>query len=336
MVHMDEGNAMRAVLITGGGGYIGLHTAYLFAQQGVSVVILDDLRHGFEVDEPWVKVVRGDFADTGLLQKIFTTYAIDLVVHCAASIEVGQSQHAPQEYYDNNVVKTIILLDCMRQFGVSRLVFSSSCAVYGMPQQIPMREDHPRNPLSVYGNTKLCVELIIEDYARAYGLQFVVLRYFNAAGGIAHVVPGERHNPESHLIPVLFKAVAHQQPFMLFGVDYATPDGSCIRDFVHVVDIADAHVRAYRYLLDARPSGFFNLGTGKGYSVKEVIAAVEQVTGSVVQVAVADRRQGDAPVLVADPSKAMHELGWVPQHSALAEIIASAFAWEQKNKSKKN
>ncbi len=322
----------RAVLVTGGAGFIGSHTAYLFAQLGIPVIILDDLRHGYEVDFPWARVFRGDYSDAVLLKQIFTKYEIELVVHCAASIEVGESEKNPREYYDNNVTKTIKLLDTMLAHGVKQLVFSSSCAVYGDPVTLPITEDHQRNPVSVYGNNKLCIELVLEDYARVYGLQFVALRYFNAAGGIPHVVPGERHNPESHLIPLLLRAMHAGKTFALFGDDYPTPDGSCVRDFVHVVDIADAHVKAYRYLQAGRTSGFFNLGTGKGYSVKQIIATAEQISNMKAVVEVLPRRLGDAAQLVADATRARTLLEWVPQHSDIVTLVTSALAWEQKTR----
>lgn len=319
----------RAILVTGGAGYIGSHVAYAYAQAGFCVVIVD---HALPYDQsqmPWAIFVRADYADPHVLARLFTTYAIDCVIHCAAFIEVGVSQQNPDAFYHNNVIKQIQLLDIMRQYGVSKFIFSSSCAVYGNPQAIPIDESHPRVPVSAYGNTKLCNELVVEDYARAYGLSYVGLRYFNAAGANPCVLAGERHEPETHLIPLLLHAMIEKKPIMIFGDDYATPDGSCLRDYVHVIDIGSAHVRAYDYLMSGGKAGFFNLGTGVGISVKELIACAQTVTGLSALVQIAQRRAGDADRLIANPTKAQALLQWQPVHSSIDEIITTAYIWQQ-------
>lgn len=325
----------KVVLVIGGAGYIGSHTSWLLAQQGFRVVILDALVHQQSVHLPWATFVQGDFGDQQLLKKIFSEYAIDTVMHFAAFIEVGESVIDPAKYYNNNVIKTIQLLDVMREYGVSKLIFSSSCAVYGNPVHLPLDEEHPTNPVSPYGRTKLMIEYALHDYAVAYGLRYVALRYFNAAGGLTEQGLGECHKPESHIIPIVLAAARNNKPFNIFGTDYNTSDGTCVRDYIHVLDIARAHVQASEYLNAGGQSQILNLGTGVGYSVKELVAYAQEVSGTQIQINYGPRRPGDAQTLVADATKVTKLLGWQPQHSDMREIMRSAQEWQVNLCSKK-
>lgn len=325
----------KVVLVIGGAGYIGSHTSWLLAQQGFRVVILDALVHQQSVHLPWATFIQGDFGDQQLLKKIFLEYAIDTVMHFAAFIEVGESVIDPAKYYNNNVIKTIQLLDVMREYGVSKLIFSSSCAVYGNPVRLPLDEEHPTNPVSPYGRTKLMIEYALHDYAVAYGLRYVALRYFNAAGGLTEQGLGECHKPESHIIPIMLAAARNNKPFNIFGTDYNTSDGTCVRDYIHVLDIARAHVQASEYLNAGGQSQILNLGTGVGYSVKELVAYAQEVSGTQIQINYGPRRPGDAQTLVADATKVTKLLGWQPQHSDMGEIMRSAQEWQVNVCSKK-
>lgn len=325
----------KVVLVIGGAGYIGSHASWLLSQQGYRVIILDALVHQQPVNLPWATFVQGDFGDHQLVSKIFSEYAIDTVMHFAAFIEVGESVKNPAKYYNNNVVKTIQLLDLMREYGVNKLIFSSSCAVYGNPVRLPLDEEHPTSPVSPYGRTKLMVEYALQDYAASYGLRYVALRYFNAAGGLSAQGLGEFHKPESHIIPILLAAARNNKPFNIFGTDYNTPDGTCVRDYIHVLDIAQAHVQASEYLNTGAPSQILNLGTGVGYSVKELVVLAQEVCGVSIQINYGPRRPGDAEVLVADGKKISQLLGWQPQHSDMREIMCSAYEWQVKLFSKK-
>lgn len=332
--------SIPTILVTGGAGYIGSIIASTFAQNGYQVIILDDEGNGKKTilsstvhkqsHNPCVNAEKfsthivGDYANVHLLETIFTNHAIAAVVHCAAFIDVGESVREPLAYYENNVSKTITLLQTMLQYDVKKIIFSSSCAVYGQPQWLPLTEDHPKTPMSPYGSTKLMIEHILYDAQHAYGLQFVALRYFNAAGAVPEDNLGERHEPETHVIPLLLRAAREQKPFAIFGADYATPDGTCVRDFLHVLDIATAHVKALEYLSTGGMSDCFNLGTGYGFSVKQMVAAVESVTGCAVNTTMMPRRAGDPDQLIADPSKAQQLLGWLPKFSDIHTIIKSA------------
>lgn len=329
---------MKSILVTGGAGYIGSHTSYLLAQQGYQVIVLDFFLHQQTFFLSNVVVIRGDFADRNLLTHIFSTYDIHAVMHFAAFIEVGESVKYPQKFYDNNVTKTLVLLDMILQFGVRTIVFSSSCAVYGIPQYIPMDEQHPTNPMSPYGRNKLMVEFALQDYAHAYGLSSVALRYFNAAGAEPLVGLGEQHEPETHVIPLLLRAIQNDTSFMVYGTDYDTIDGTCVRDYVHVYDIAQAHVLALMYLsaLDKPVSFKVNLGTGNGYSVQQLINITQQVCNKQARVVYAPRRSGDSPVLVADARYAKQLFDWQPQYVCLKEIVQSAYAWEHSKKNIKD
>jgi len=314
-----------AVLITGGAGYIGSHTAYLMAQKGYEVILLDSLEHGQTFDHSWATCIKSDFADKKILKQIFETYDVEAVMHFAGFIEVGESVKNPIRFYENNVVKTIKLLKIMIAHDVKKFIFSSSCAVYGNPQWLPLTEDHPKNPISPYGKNKLMVEMALQDFDKAYGLHYVALRYFNAAGAMPELGLGENHNPETHLIPIVLRAIIEKRPFYIFGTDYDTKDGSCIRDFIHVRDLAQAHWLALEYLNKGNCSECFNLGTGSGFSVKEVCNAVEKVCNHKLNILQKDRREGDPPMLIANPKKAKEVLGWQAQYSDLEHILKTAY-----------
>lgn len=318
----------KTVLIVGGAGYIGSHTAHLLYKSGCQVIILDNFIHQQPVSFSWATVVRGDFADESCLNTIFSCYQIDVVMHFAAFIEVGESVKKPQQFYENNVVKTLTLLNVMKRYGIRKIVFSSSCAVYGIPQYTPLDEKHILAPVNPYGKNKLAVEFILQDYALAYNMHYIALRYFNAAGADIENSLGEWHNPETHVLPILLRAILDNNSFYIFGNDYKTADGTCIRDYIHVLDIAQAHVLAYAYLCQNNRSNYFNLGSGVGYTVQQLINTVECVCNKKVSVVVHPPRIGDVPVLVANYKKAAEILGWQPQFSNLNAIIESAYQWE--------
>jgi UDP-glucose 4-epimerase len=317
------------ILCIGGAGYVGSHAAYLAAQQGYRVIILDALLHGQHFKFPWATCIKGDYGDEALLKDIFKKEKIDAVMHFASYIEVGESVKEPAKFYSNNVVKTLTLLNVMQQYFVTNLIFSSSCAVYGPPQEVPIPETHQRLPVSPYGKTKNVIEYILEDYAHAYGLTYVALRYFNASGATPERSLGEEHDPETHLIPLLLRAMTSQKPFYIFGADYPTPDGTAIRDYVHVLDIADAHLRALKHLLINKVSDVFNLGTGVGFSVAEIVAAAETIFETKINTIMTPARPGDVAKLVANPDKAYQILCWQPRYSSLEFILKSAYKWEQ-------
>lgn len=325
------GRAMNShhILVVGGAGYIGSHIAYLLHTQGYTVTLLDNLRYGQspQAVRKWGTLVVGDYGDRVVLDTIFSHYSIAAVVHCAALLEVGESVRDPGPFYATNVSKTQVLLDAMRSAGVRNIIYSSSCAVYGMPRCIPITEELPFAPISPYGRTKVAVEYLLHDYARAYDMSYVSLRYFNAAGAQPEVGIGEQHDPETHLIPLVLRAIHTGQPFSVFGTDYDTHDGSAVRDYVHVRDIAIAHLYALEHLSENDVSDCFNLGTGHGYSVKEVIAAAEQVMQKKAQIVHAPRRVGDPAVLIADASKAERLLQWRAEHSSLPFIMQAAARW---------
>ncbi len=317
------------VLVIGGAGYIGSYTAWLLARRGYDVVVLDALLQGQQFPYTWAEFVYGDYGDAQLLERIFTTHTITAVVHFGAFICVGESVQQPLVYYENNVAKTMVLLRAMVQHACKQFIFSSSCAVYGIPQTVPLKEDHPCNPISPYGSTKLMIEQMLYDAARAYDMRYVALRYFNAAGALAHEGLGERHIPETHSIPLLLNAARTGKPFFIFGTDYATPDGTCIRDYIHIHDLADAHHKALIHLERGHPSDIFNLGTGVGCSVKELIAVVQKITGSTIVTIPTARRSGDPAVLVADPAKANMLLQWKAYYTDMHTIVQSAWQFEQ-------
>jgi UDP-glucose-4-epimerase GalE len=325
---MHKTGDVRKVLVTGGAGYIGSHTAKALARAGFEPVVLDNLSNGHAWAVRWGPFVQGDLADRSLLADIFQSHQIGAVVHLAAHADVGESMSQPRKYFQNNVIHTLHLLDAMLDAGVRRLVFSSSCAVYGVPQTLPITEEHARKPISPYGESKLFVEKVLRWYRLAYSLQSVALRYFNAAGADAEGELGEVHVPETHILPLAIETALGQRPdFTIYGNDYPTADGTAIRDYIHVTDIADAHVRALEYLRSGGASVALNLGTGAGSSVREVVAAVESVSGRRVNVRVSARRAGDPGELVAGCARAHAALGWQPCNSGLRTIVETAWRW---------
>ncbi|MGA1410049.1 MAG: UDP-glucose 4-epimerase GalE [Prochlorotrichaceae cyanobacterium] len=330
---MSEGNK-PTILVTGGAGYIGSHAVLALKAQGYAVVILDNLVYGHKdlvQSALGVELIVGDTNDRALLDEIFQSHSIDAVMHFAAYAYVGESVQKPAKYYRNNFVGTLTLLEAMVAAGISQFVFSSTCATYGIPQTVPMAEDHPQNPINPYGQSKLMVEKILEDFSEAYGMRSVIFRYFNAAGADPLGRVGEDHQPETHLIPlVLLTALGQRSSISIFGTDYDTPDGTCIRDYIHVTDLAEAHVLGLQYLQGGNPSAVFNLGNGNGFSVREVIAAAEAITGRSITVIESDRRPGDPPALVGSSQKAKTVLGWQPRYADLSQILGHAWQWHQK------
>ena len=322
------------ILVTGGAGYIGSHAALALKKAGYEVVVLDNLAYGHpEIIEDVVKVelVIGDTNDRTLLEKLFATHNIAAVMHFAAYIAVGESVQEPGKYYRNNVSSTLNLLEVAIAAGVKKFVFSSTCAVYGMPKEIPMTENHPHDPLSPYAASKDMVERILADFDRAYGLKSVSFRYFNASGADPSGNLGEDHDPETHLIPLaLLTALGKRKSLYIFGTDYDTPDGTAVRDYIHVNDLADAHVLGLKYLLSGGESQVFNLGNGNGFSVREVIETARKVTRKEIIAIESDRRPGDAPILVGSSDKARQILGWKPNYADLSKIISDAWQWHQK------
>jgi UDP-arabinose 4-epimerase len=316
------------VLVTGGAGYIGSQTARALSSEGIEPVVLDNLTTG----QLWAvrrgPFVRGDVGDLDLLRRILSEYRVEGVIHCTACAYVGESLLEPRKYFHNNVANTLVLLDAMLEAGVGQIVFSSTCATYGIPDDLPIDENHPQRPVNPYGESKLFVERVLRAYGDAYGLRWVALRYFNAAGADPDGELGEEHEPETHLIPLVIEAaLSERQHVDVFGTDYPTPDGTTVRDYIHVADLADTRARALSYLRHGDTSLALNLGTGRGYSVREVIAAVERIGMRPVPMRDGPRRAGDPPVLVADATRATQVLGWQPQHSNLESIVPSAWAW---------
>ena len=322
------------ILVTGGAGYIGSHAVLALQQAGYGVVVLDNLVYGHRdlVEEVLkTELIVGDTSDRSLLDQIFATRDIAAVMHFAAYAYVGESVTNPAKYYHNNVVGTLTLLEAMLAATVKTFVFSSTCATYGLPQIVPIAENHPQHPINPYGTSKLMVERMLADFSTAYDFKSVYFRYFNAAGADPEGRLGEDHNPETHLIPlVLQTALGKRESIAVFGTDYPTPDGTCIRDYIHVADLADAHLLGLEYLLQGGDTDMFNLGNGNGFSVKQVIAAAQQVTGREIQVVERDRRPGDPPALVGSSDKARTILGWQPQYSDLNQILTHAWNWHQK------
>ncbi|GIK47413.1 MAG: UDP-glucose 4-epimerase GalE [Hyphomonadaceae bacterium] len=318
---------MATILVTGGAGYVGSHCCLALKRAGHDVVVYDNLFNGHERFVKWGPFERGDIRDKARLAEVFARHKPAAVIHCAALIEVGESVKFPDRFYDNNVAGALALLDVMREAGVGPFVFSSTCATYGEPLRLPMDETHPQNPVSPYGWTKLMIERASRDIAAAYGMSFAHLRYFNAAGAAPEEGVGERHEPETHAIPLaLMTLLGRRDGFKIFGQDWDTRDGSCLRDYIHVLDLADAHVRAVERLMSGGESLAANLGVGDGVTVIELLAAIERVTGKRVPASPAPRRAGDAPALVANNAYARRELGWTPARDIDA-IIADAWKW---------
>ena len=314
------------VLVTGGAGYVGAHTCLALAEAGFEPVVYDSLARGWREFVQWGPLEEGDIRDRARLREVLGRHRPAAVLHFAALIEVGESVKDPGGFFDNNVAGAMTLIDEAQKAGVQGLVFSSTCATYGDPQRLPLDEGHPQNPVSPYGRSKLMVEQALSEFDQWLGFRSVALRYFNAAGADPQGRIGEKHEPETHAIPNAIFAARDARPFKLFGTDYDTRDGTAVRDYVHVLDLAEAHVRALSHLLEGGETQAFNLGTGVGTTVKELIAAIEAAGGRKVQVIEEPRRPGDAPVLVADNSKARDVLGWTPTRS-LDEIVQSAWNW---------
>lgn len=323
-----------AILVTGGAGYIGSHTVSALQQAGYKIVVLDNLIYGHrDIVErlPGAELIEGDISDRALLDHLFATHSISAVIHFAAYAYVGESVKDPAKYYRNNVVGTLTLLEAMRAAAVDKIVFSSTCSVYGITEAVPILETHPINPINPYAKSKWVVEQMLSDFDAAFGFKSVRFRYFNAAGASPDGLLGEDHTPEPHLIPlVLYTALGRRKSISIFGTDYPTPDGTCIRDYTHVSDIANAHVLGLKHLLAGGPSDVFNLGNGHGFSVRQVIESAQQVTGRPIEVVEDGRRPGDPPILVGSHQKAKAMLGWQPQYTELADIISHAWNWHQK------
>jgi len=319
------------VLVVGGAGYIGSHMVKLLLEQGHEPLTLDSLVTGHRDAVPEGEFFKVDLADREALSRIIDLRAFDAVMHFASFIQVGESVKKPGLYYRNNFINTLNLLDAMVHAGVGRFIFSSTAAIFGEPEYVPLDEQHPQRPINPYGASKQMVEHALRDYDRAHGLKSICLRYFNAAGAHPDGSIGERHDPETHLIPLLLQtASGRRESVSLFGRDYDTPDGTCIRDYIHVVDLCQAHLLALQWLMDGGRSGAFNLGNGNGFSVLEVVRAVERATGRKVNVVDAPRREGDPARLVADSRLIRQELGWAPAYAGLETILAHGWGWEQK------
>jgi UDP-glucose 4-epimerase len=323
------------ILVTGGAGYIGSHTNKELNKAGYETVVMDNLIYGHEDFLKWGQLEKVDLRDLNGIIDIFESYSIETVMHFAAFTNVGESVKDPQKYYLNNLRNTLNLLQMMLEFKVKKLVFSSTCATYGNPLEIPLTEEHPQNPINPYGRGKFMVEQILKDYSSSYDLRYVSLRYFNAAGADPEGEVGERHHPETHLIPlILDAAIGHREDIKIFGTDYDTPDGTCIRDYIHVTDLADAHLKALKYLEAGGKSQVLNLGNGNGFSVREVIDTAQNVTGKEIKVTETDRRQGDPPILVGSSQRARELLGWKPKYDDLSQIISTAWRWHKKDNKK--
>jgi len=325
------------VLVVGGAGYIGSHMVKMLSLAGHDVVTLDNLSNGYEDAVKYGEFIEGDIADAQLLNSIFSKTAFDGVMHFASYIQVGESVEKPSMYYKNNVTHTQVLLDAMVEHGITSFIFSSTAATFGEPEYIPIDEKHPQMPINPYGHSKLMVEQILADFDHAYGLKSVSLRYFNAAGADADGELGERHIPETHLVPLVLQAASgRRDSIAVFGTDYDTPDGTCVRDYIHINDLCSAHLLGLEHLVAGGESKAYNMGNGQGYSIKEVIDVAKKVTGNNFEVKLAERRDGDPAKLVADSSLLQKELGWSPQYTDLETIIRHAWEWEQKYDEWKN
>ena len=321
----------KCVLVTGGAGYIGAHACKALSRAGYSPVVYDNLVYGHSESVKWGPLEEGDIGDRQRLDTVLQKYKPTAVMHFAAYAYVGESVEKPSKYYHNNVAGTISLLESMKKYDINQLIFSSTCATYGMPEKIPIEEDHPQNPINPYGRSKLMIEWILNDFANAYDLKFVSLRYFNAAGADPDAEIGEDHDPETHLIPLILDvALGNRKYLEIFGTDYETSDGTCIRDYIHVSDLADAHVLALFYLRDGGQSAAFNLGNGNGFSVKDVITAAKKQTGRDIPCLETKRRPGDPPVLIGSSEKIRNTLNWEPKYNKLDTIISTAWQWHNK------
>ncbi len=321
---------MGKILVCGGAGYIGSHINKMLNEQGYETVVFDNLVYGHKEAVKWGELIVGDLCNVSDINSVFDKYDIDAVFHFAAYAYVGESVENPEKYYYNNVSNTLNLLHVMKEHGCNKIIFSSTCATYGEPERVPITEDMPQNPINPYGATKLMVERIFKDYNIAYGLQYVVLRYFNAAGADPDGEIGESHDPETHIIPLVLDAASGARPdIKVFGTDYDTEDGSCVRDYIHVYDLASAHLQALHHLEAGKESDFFNLGNEKGTSVLEVIDSVKRVTGKDFTVTLADRRPGDPAKLVGASGKACKILDWEPKYADIDTIVKHAWNWHE-------
>lgn len=320
------------VLIVGGAGYIGSHANKMLTERGYSTLIYDNLIYGHKEAVKWGRLIIGDLNNREQLRLVFSKYKIKAVFHFAAFAYVGESVTDPEKYYINNVTGTVNLLQVMREYGCKYFVFSSTCATYGDPQYMPIDEKHPQAPINPYGQSKLMIEQILKDYASAYDFKYASLRYFNAAGADKSAEIGEDHDPETHLIPLVLDAAAGKRAdIKVFGTDYPTRDGSAVRDYIHVTDLADAHVKALEYLINGGRPDAFNLANGSGFSVLEIIMAAEKITGKAIKTALTERRAGDPAELIGNASKAKEVLGWQPEYS-LEAIIETAWKWHRNKK----
>lgn len=322
---------MKTVLVTGGAGYIGSHTCKALKKAGYVPVTYDNLIYGHRDLVKWGKFEEGDILDKERLDAVFQKYRPDAVIHFAAFAYIGESVENPSKYYWNNIVGSLTLLEAMRRYGTAKIVFSSTCATYGYPKSLSISEEHPQNPINPYGQTKLTVERILHDFDTAYGIKNISLRYFNAAGADPEAETGENHYPETHLIPLVLNAASGiSEHVTVFGNDYNTPDGTCIRDYIHVSDLANAHVLALKALEDGGDSDCFNLGNGSGYSVMEIIKTTESITKTKIPFNIGQRRTGDPDRLVSDSLKAYEKFGWTPQFGDIGIIIKHAWQWHIK------
>jgi UDP-glucose 4-epimerase len=319
---------MSNILVVGGAGYIGSHMVLNLTEAGHDVVVFDSLSAGYADAVIGAPLVEADLADAAALDKVFSEGQFDVVMHFASSIQVGESVQKPDLYYRNNVSNTLNLLDAMVKHNVKHFIFSSTAAIFGEPEYSPIDEAHPKNPINPYGRTKWMVEQILQDYDHAYGLKSVCLRYFNAAGADSQARVGERHEPETHLIPLVLQAACGQREHIsVFGRDYNTPDGTCLRDYIHVSDLCDAHALAIDYVVEHNQSAQFNLGNGQGFSVQQVIDVAKTVTGKRIEIVDAERRTGDPAELVADSTQAQKVLGWTPRYADLNTLVAHAWTF---------
>lgn len=330
---MSQDQHPRNVLVTGGAGYIGSHACKALSRHGFTPVCYDNLSRGHARAVQWGPLEQGDLLDSARLEDVLRRYQPCAVMHFAALAYVGESVDQPALYYRNNVAGSLSLLQAVQAVGIRAFIFSSTCATYGTPRQVPLTEDHPQQPINPYGASKLMIERMLQDFSHAYGLRSVSLRYFNAAGADPDGDTGECHDPETHLIPLALAAAAGDLPqLQIYGDDYETPDGTCIRDYIHVSDLAEAHVLACEYLLGDGGTTALNLGNETGFSVRDIVQRVEQVTGRPVPARVAPRRPGDPPSLIADSSRIKQVLGWKPRHSDMDSILATAWQWYNKTR----
>ena len=320
------------ILVVGGAGYIGSHMCKYLAQNNHTPIVLDNLIYGHREAVKWGPFIEGTMENKDILDSIFSEYEIEAVMHFAAFAYVGESVTEPGKYYNNNVVATISLLEEMRKHNIMKFIFSSTCATYGEPVEIPITESHQQKPINPYGRSKLMVEQILDDYQNAYGLNSISLRYFNAAGADPDGEIGEDHDPETHLIPLILQtAIGKRDEIAVFGNDYPTEDGTCIRDYIHVTDLSQAHLLALEKLMNNSPGGKYNLGNGDGVSVRKVIDAAREITGKKIPSRIAERRPGDPATLIGSSEKAIKELGWKPKFADLNYILETAWRWHKSN-----